>query len=49
MDEVKTKYYVICLWWLSFGVATKGCNLGVSKWLALLLHTMGWSYANYKC
>lgn len=33
MDEAKTKYYVLHSWWLSFGVVTEKCMLGLSKWL----------------
>ena len=33
MDDVETKYYVICSLWLSLGVATKEGIFRVSKWL----------------
>ena len=33
MDDVETKYYVICSWWLSSGAATEEGILGLSKWL----------------
>lgn len=33
MDETKTKYHVIRLWWLSFGGATNEGILALSEWL----------------
>ena len=33
IDDVETKYHVLCSWWLSSGAAIEEDILGLSKWL----------------
>jgi hypothetical protein len=35
MNNVETKYHVICSWWLWFGAALEEGILGLSEWLGL--------------